>query len=241
MLPGASGRHAGGRAARAARQPQRSTAGPSTARCLRLLPRAAGAAAAAAELPPQGSTLQIRMVPSSEPWGRGERDCKARPGESSAPSQLPGLINQTNNASTAARGRAAQISAPPPPPAPARAAAHRGVLLALRPEADRVHRPVVAAVALDLRAVLIRVQPHPHVGAARGEAPLGGAVARGLHGVGHLVQLHLRQRADVPEADVAAVGRRQVAAVKGDLGRGAGGQQRGGRRLQLLVCTLQLL
>jgi hypothetical protein len=129
-----------------------------------------------------------------------------------------------------APARAAHARPPPAPcspaplPSPPLPSTHRRVLLALGPEADRVHRPVVAAVALQLRAVVECVQPHPHVAAAAREAALGGAVARRLHGVRHLVLLDLRQAADVPEADRGAVGRRQEAPVKGQLReRGVGG------------------
>ena len=117
-------------------------------------------------------------------------------------------------------GTAQRVSAATP------ADAHRRVLLALRAKAYRVHGPVVAAVALQLGAVLVVVQPHPHVAAAARKLALGRAVGRGLDRVWHAVLLDLSQRRDVPEADGGAVSGGQVAAVKGEL---RGGGVRGGR------------
>jgi len=123
-----------------------------------------------------------------------------------------------------------RATGPPPSPTPT-TSSHRCVLLPLGPKPDRVHRPMVPPVALQLRAVLVRMQPHPHVPAPARELALGGAVAGGLDRVGHLVLLDLRQRVDVEEAHGGAVGGGEVAAVKGELRVRAG--EGGGRRCVL--------
>jgi hypothetical protein len=223
--------------------------------------QATSAPVQAAWAPP--SARALTMVPSSEPCGAG-RGRGRRPHQRVPQSAAGGRDSRHAHpaatfAPPAAKSkRLGPARFPPPAGSPARPgrrppapkgpraagrraldwAAHRRVLLALGPEAYGVHRAVVAAVALELRAVVVRVQAHPHVAAAARKRALGGAVGRRLDGVGDAVLLGLGQRADVPEADRVAVGGGQVAAVKGQLawflggggpgGGGGGGRPRGG-------------